>query len=137
MNLSDADNPPVQVNELLNRCMNNSELAKSLLEKFEASLDAYFDALPKDWGVEHCESVHRDAHKLKGAAATVGATSLMDAANELSELARELDVSNAHCAYAELTDEIAEFLSWFHEGLDDQLQAATSSSQPPVWRRPC
>lgn len=79
---------PINVDELLERCMGNAQIALLLLDKFEAQLASDLSALTSQLGAGDTQQLARTAHALKGAAAAIAAGAVRDAAAEIDRLAR-------------------------------------------------
>lgn len=84
----------IDVNELLARCMGNLQFAQRVVAKFHARLDDDLIELDKALAESNSGSVARLAHRIKGAAANVGAHGLFRQAATLEELALANEVAD-------------------------------------------
>lgn len=81
--------PPLSLDELRHRCMNNAAVATLILDKFEQQMRSDFQALQESVDRQDLIEVARITHALKGAAGAVAATSLRDRAKEFEDHARQ------------------------------------------------
>lgn len=98
--------PPMDTRLLLERCMGNTHLALTLLSKFEAQLAA--DLVQLRQSVESGDSsiTARVAHTLSGAAATLSAMDIHQAARRIEAAAREQHLADAAKALEDLKAQI-------------------------------
>ena len=83
-----GEHPPIAVDALLDRCMNNLATITIVLTKFEEQTQRDIAQLSKSIEADDSASVARTAHSLKGAAAIVAANQLSQVAAELERLGR-------------------------------------------------
>lgn len=76
--------PPLDFDELLQRCLGNRELARRVLAKFQTHFAGELQVMRQRFEAGDWEEVGRLAHRVHGSSANV-------AARELSRLARDLE----------------------------------------------
>lgn len=81
-----ANNAPVDYQDLISRCMGNSEFAERILTKFEKRFDDDLAHLERELEQGDSAEVARSAHRLKGACANVSANGLRDIFSRLEEI---------------------------------------------------
>jgi HPt (histidine-containing phosphotransfer) domain-containing protein len=79
---------PVDMQQLLNRCLGNATLAERALSKFEQRFESDFSKLREGLQSNDSQFVARLAHQLKGAAANLGAAGLQTITAEIEALGR-------------------------------------------------
>ena len=86
--MSDCQSDPINVEELMKRCMGEIEFAQEILEDFLLTCERGIENLRQldrdGLEVKDIERMRSEAHRLKGTCATV-------AANHLSELFQEVE----------------------------------------------
>jgi HPt (histidine-containing phosphotransfer) domain-containing protein len=85
---SHQESPPLDVEELLDRCMGNMELAERILAKLQSRFPDDITELDAALQSRDAGLVASIAHRLKGAAANVAAHQLQDCAATIEESAR-------------------------------------------------
>ncbi len=80
--------PPIDTASLLERCMNNAEIALLVLDKLEEQITRDLDALTVATAADDFDALTRTAHALKGAASSAGASALSRAAGCVESLAK-------------------------------------------------
>lgn len=86
---------PFDEEELLERCIDDPEIVRRVLHKFEAHFIEEFERLRLAVAASKTDDIQERAHSLKGAAATVSAKRLADALRRLEELSRHNDLQSA------------------------------------------
>ena len=76
----------VDLEELLDRCMGNLDLAERLLRKFQETFPQELAKLESALETGDAKQLSREAHHVKGVSASVSAAGLRRAAAELEEL---------------------------------------------------
>lgn len=79
--------PPIRLDELTHRCMNNPAMAARLLERLEAELPRDLAQLEQHAATGALSALARSAHALRGAASLMAANDLAVAAQALEESA--------------------------------------------------
>jgi two-component system sensor histidine kinase/response regulator len=103
---------PLDLNGLLNRCMNDAEFVQLLLAKFQKQVQTDFESLAS--AVKHRDTrdtLHK-AHSFQGLAANVGAVQLRQFANKLEDSARNLEFESAEQSLASLRLELDRCLNY-------------------------
>ena len=83
-----STDPPLDVEQLLDRCMGNVEFVERVLTKFHERFSDDLEQLERDVQAGAGESVAALAHRLKGSAANVAAPELHRITAQLEELGR-------------------------------------------------
>jgi HPt (histidine-containing phosphotransfer) domain-containing protein len=78
---------PIDARELLDRCMDNIELAERVLTKLQSRFESDMVELEQTLAAKDMKALAGVAHRLKGAAANVAAHGLRNCAAELEEMA--------------------------------------------------
>jgi HPt (histidine-containing phosphotransfer) domain-containing protein len=86
--LSTPESSPIDVRELLERCMGNIELAERVLAKVESQFEADIAELERAYAERNGKLMAGIAHRLKGSSSNVAAHDLQRCAAEIEELAR-------------------------------------------------
>jgi PAS domain S-box-containing protein len=107
----------------LERMMGDEEFAHDVVTGFVEELPALLSTLREQFARGDLESIWKQAHKIKGSAANVGADALRDAAFELEQAGKARDLSRV----AELIPELEEQTVRAHEALQ---QWATERRRP-------
>jgi len=81
----------LNLNELIDRCLGNIELAERLLRRFEDLLEADLDVISQAASAADVELVCQIAHRIKGASANVAAPALVKVAEEIETAAKDAD----------------------------------------------
>jgi HPt (histidine-containing phosphotransfer) domain-containing protein len=84
---SDREDLPIDARELLDRCMDNIELAERVLSKLQSRFESDMAELERTFAGKDLKAMASVAHRLKGAAANVAAHGLRDCAAELESMA--------------------------------------------------
>lgn len=82
----ETDKPLIEVADLLRRCMGKVDFATRMLGRFEETFAAQVEEL-RGVAIEDADEVARLAHRMKGAAANIGADRLAARLSTLNELA--------------------------------------------------
>jgi len=101
-----AGTPPIDYDELLERCLGRAGFVAGILGKFEQKAQADVAALAESVRAGDAERIAFLAHAMKGAAANLSAKALRQAAFELETLARSGDLSQAEPALLRLQTEL-------------------------------
>jgi HPt (histidine-containing phosphotransfer) domain-containing protein len=80
--LTTANNAIFGLEELSNRCLNNSQLVKRVLEAFQAGFESDLADLAKRIADMEFDEVAKTAHRMKGAAANAAAYQLFEIASQ-------------------------------------------------------
>jgi len=81
--------PPLALNEFLDRCMGNADIACLVLDKFERQLKADIRTIEERLAVQDAGDIARTAHALKGSAGAAAAAELQHLAARIEGLARQ------------------------------------------------
>jgi HPt (histidine-containing phosphotransfer) domain-containing protein len=87
LNLTDQETSPIDVQELLDRCMGNFNLAERVLAKLQSRFDEDMVELERALSSKDDRLIASIAHRLKGAASNVAAHELQKCAARIEELA--------------------------------------------------
>ena len=116
----DAQNPsvgparhtaPLDVKDLLRRCMGKVEIAQMVLDKLEQQVSSDFDAIKAALLDGNSDATAVAAHSLKGSAGAAGAAALLTLARRLETAARAKSLGIAE----EWLDEIRAELDGIHQ----------------------
>lgn len=117
---SGGEAPFWDLDDLLDRIMGNRELALTLRDGFIFDVPRQMAKLRESFGHNDHENTLMHAHRIKGAAACVGANRLAEAASDLESASREGNQAAARTAFFRL--------EWI---FDQTLQALESSRNDP------
>jgi HPt (histidine-containing phosphotransfer) domain-containing protein len=87
--LSTQESAPIDLQELIERCMGNLELAERVLSKLQSRFDEDMARLEQALSAKDGQLIASIAHRLKGASANVAAHDLQKCAAEIEELANQ------------------------------------------------
>jgi HPt (histidine-containing phosphotransfer) domain-containing protein len=87
--LPTQESAPIDVRELLERCMGNIDLAERVLSKLESQFQADITELERAYSEKNDKRIASVAHRLKGSAANIAAHDLQKCAAEIEDLARQ------------------------------------------------
>jgi len=96
--------PILDMEDTLRRIQNDEEFLRTLYGAFIDDLPNKFNTLDEAIAGGEFKKAQQAAHSLKGAAATVGAVSLRDAALEIEMAARDGDADKINTLYPGLRD---------------------------------
>jgi HPt (histidine-containing phosphotransfer) domain-containing protein len=96
---------PVNLDQLLARCLGNVEFAERILAKFQQRFAEEFSELEAGLAAGNEERVACIAHRLKGASANVSATGVQELLAELEELGRSRRLDEAPALVSRLRNE--------------------------------
>jgi HPt (histidine-containing phosphotransfer) domain-containing protein len=96
---------PVELEELLARCVGNIEFAQRVLARFVASFGDDIDRLERCFQLHQPEELARIAHAMKGAAANVAAHGLEEQIGRIEEMARSRRLEDFTSCLTPLRDE--------------------------------
>jgi signal transduction histidine kinase/CheY-like chemotaxis protein/HPt (histidine-containing phosphotransfer) domain-containing protein len=118
-----AGPPPVDIQTLTLRCVNNRKLAAKALRMFDAGIDRDLAALTKSIHDANPRAVAASAHKIKGAAANVSAESVRQMAAELEKMGRSAALDQTQLTLDQLNYEVAELRRYLDTALQQLLPA--------------
>ncbi len=98
--------PPMDLDALLVRCLNNVELVRRLLEKFEELTMRDVEAIGHSISAGDLEQAARASHGLKGTAASMSAGMVRGIAAEIEGLLRSANADGAAGRLASLREEV-------------------------------
>jgi len=98
---------PIDVDSLLERCVNDAAFCRRILEKFSGRVETQLGEIQQAVAAHDPAELKMKAHALKGAAANLSANGLWACAAELEQLAGADDWSRAPVVVGELVAEIA------------------------------
>ena len=98
--------------DLANRCNNDEELVKEIVEVFFADNSARLETLAEAINTAKAGEIHLLSHTLKGAAATIGAKPLSEAAYRLELAGKQGDMENADAFFADIKAEFEKLKSF-------------------------
>jgi signal transduction histidine kinase/two-component SAPR family response regulator/HPt (histidine-containing phosphotransfer) domain-containing protein len=94
--------PPINEEDLLQRCMGDRDFAGCVLARFVGQLGAELDEIESGIACGDAEQVMHLSHRLKGAAANLAASPLQALASRLEATARGGNLAGAAACFAEL-----------------------------------
>ena len=118
---------PIDLGQLVGRCMGNLQIVDRALAKFEVCFDKDLAELEQCLERQEVDEVRRLAHRLKGSAASVAAGGLARCSTRLEELARSRQLNEVPPCVGRLRREWSRFLSF--RARHDELRPATSLDQ--------
>jgi HPt (histidine-containing phosphotransfer) domain-containing protein len=95
----------LDLDELLNRCMGNIDLAQRVLEKFHQRIPEELAELQNALELGDAERLARIAHRVRGSSATVSAERLAQAVAEIEDASRAGRVTDVPVCMERLRDE--------------------------------
>ena len=98
--------------DLADRCNNDEELVKEIVEVFFADNPARLGTLAEAINTAKAVEIHSLSHMLKGAAATIGAKPLSKAAYRLELVGKQGDMENADAFFADIKAEFEKLKSF-------------------------
>lgn len=104
--------PPIDVHQMLERCMGSRKIGLLLLEKFETQLRLDLTRTSGSAGPLDVDTLRRMAHALKGAAGAIAAKPLVDAATLIEKGATCLSPASLAEAIAALHCELVRALDY-------------------------
>ncbi len=96
---------PLDVQELLERCMGNIDLAQRVLSKLQSRFDEDMLDLENALSAENSQLIASIAHRLKGAASNVAAHDLQKCVAMIEESARKNSLKNVAIQLEQLRTE--------------------------------
>jgi HPt (histidine-containing phosphotransfer) domain-containing protein len=96
---------PLELEELLARCVGKIEFAQRVLDRFVASFGDDIDRLERCFHSHELEELARIAHAMKGAAANVAARGLVEQVTRIEDMARSRRLEDFNTCLAQLRDE--------------------------------
>jgi HPt (histidine-containing phosphotransfer) domain-containing protein len=112
------DLPVFQLDQLLGRCMGNGALAKKVVNALVATLPDDCVAMDQLAQTQQWEALARRAHRLKGAAANVGATAISHTASDIETASREKEPKRLGSLLNELQTGAARLQATVARGLE-------------------
>ncbi len=97
--------PPIELHELFQRCMKDRSFCRKVLEKFEVKVAESVKSLSQHVADGNFDNVARDAHSIKGAAASISAPCLRDFAASLENHSRNDNADEAATALDQVQTE--------------------------------
>lgn len=120
---SNGPSEPVDVDQLMHRCLGNIEFAQKVLDKFESGFGDGLEELEKLLNERNVNEMARIAHRLKGAAANAAAPTLQQIVAQVEELGRGGNVSELNECLWQLKTEWSRFKEFSSEsGILQRLQ---------------
>jgi signal transduction histidine kinase/CheY-like chemotaxis protein len=109
---ADATEPTsIHVQTLIERCMGDADFVESALDQFEQSASGYLDAIREQLAAEDGDGVRRQAHALKGAAATLGAEPVREAAAAMENAGKNQTLHDAAPQFDDLQQQLNQCLA--------------------------
>ncbi len=99
----------LNMQQLLDRCMGNLELAERCLVRFEQKLQADVDSVQQCVDSDDRAELVQVAHRVKGSAATVAAEGLAETAAALEAYARSGDAADPSGLMSDFLGEVQRF----------------------------
>jgi len=99
---ADAEDADFSESTLLERLMNDREIARAIVHAFLEDIPKQIGALKSFLDARNAQGVERQAHTIRGAAAAVCGEGLMNVAFELELVGRSGDLQTATATFAEL-----------------------------------
>lgn len=106
-----GSNRPLDVAQLLERCLGSRQLVERVLKSFESRFDEELQSVRAELTTRNVESLARAAHRLKGACANAAANELAGLASDVETAAREESFDRAQAAFDKLPDAWSRFLA--------------------------
>ncbi|MDY6855389.1 MAG: response regulator [Thermodesulfobacteriota bacterium] len=96
---------PIDINEALERMMDDRELLYELLLEFLSLLPEHMKSIRDALMQKDAEAIHKKAHNLKGSAANLSAKRIAEVAKRLEQIGRSEDLSEAAQTLSDLEEE--------------------------------
>jgi Amt family ammonium transporter len=110
-----SDSPPIDYDELMERCMGNAEFAASLLDELKTSGLGHMKELTQHIEAGAAQEAGATAHALKGAAGILGAKTLRALAAEIEMAGKANDVQRAASMLSDIQVELHRCLDYLPE----------------------
>ena len=81
-------NSPVDMDDLLNRCLGRMSIAERILQRFQTAIDEEISRLSQALHVADAQELTQVAHRIKGAALAVSAYELSEIASKIERNAK-------------------------------------------------
>ncbi|MGA2583429.1 MAG: ATP-binding protein [Tepidisphaeraceae bacterium] len=120
-----APDLPVDFEALRRRCLGNRKVAASALAKFGDLLEPALEELNRHISAHDGKAARQAAHKLKGSAGNVSATSIQRVAAELEKMA-QVDLSQAEQTLNQLRVEADRLKLHIESALKSEIESALS-----------
>jgi CheY-like chemotaxis protein len=106
---------PIDINEALERMMDDRELLNELLLEFLSLMPEHVESIRDALKQKDAEAIHKEAHKLKGSAGNLSANRIAEAAMRLEQIGRSEDLSEAEQALSDLEEECTHLKDYVHQ----------------------
>ena len=116
--LKEILSPAFRPDELLARCLGRTDLMKRILGKFRGTFVKDYDLLEAAVEQANAADVALLSHRLKGAAANIGAPAIRDVAVTIEDKARQQSLEGCRELLRVLANEWTRFL----DAIDEHLQ---------------
>ena len=114
---TEYQNPPLCVDELMNRCMGEIDFATNVLQSFLDGCDDQMNELDQQLHDGQIEDAAKMAHRIKGSAATVGARPLQATMQTIEMMANDMDTSEIDLQIAQAKKEVMRLKAFAAENL--------------------
>jgi len=121
---------PIDIEMLVHRCRGRRDFAEKVLSKFRAQSVEILEAIVRGLEQKDGELTTRNAHSLKGMAATVSAESLRQAAADAEAKARSGDWDAVQGQLDEVRRQLDSCLAFIPETLDTAAERGVGDSRP-------
>ena len=101
--------PVLDIADALNRSLGDAEFLKMMMDEFEKTIPEFMTRLKNALDQNDMQSLGRDAHQFKGAAANLGAKAIAAIALELEKIGKSSDGNGAEEALSGLKVEVDKF----------------------------
>ena len=118
---------PIDADQLLNRCLDNTELARRVLHKFMSGAREQLIVLSGALDDADSAAVARVAHLLRGMSANIGATGLSALAWELEQVGQEKQIEQARECFVRLDDAVSRACAAAAKLIEQYSEIALSS----------
>lgn len=111
--IQDSNNgTPIDVEVLMQRCMNDATFALSILDQFESSASQYMDQIMHSTASDDAQQVSMEAHALKGAAGMLAAEALRQVAFEIEQSGKAGEIGQIRQMIDDLEKELRRCLDY-------------------------
>lgn len=100
---------PVDIDDLLNRCLGRMDVVQRILQKFQRSLHQDLEQLEHAVLACNVDEIAHIAHRMKGASLSVAAYELAEYAQNIEESAKSRQVADIQGYFVKLKEQCARF----------------------------
>ncbi|MAE63923.1 MAG: hypothetical protein CMJ18_06585 [Phycisphaeraceae bacterium] len=124
-----GDDVPIDIDDVLKRCMGSADFLEKMLEKFRQRADEDLDELEQAIAEANPKQAAHVAHRFKGAAANISAERLRETALQLEQMGRDDDLEQANAALESIRSELERCLSFMPAAVEQIRKEQEANTQ--------